>query len=72
IPLAIVGGDEPGVLIPFETAIAPGHSVTITLQVEKNPVIDGIYQFGVTAFPVGENSTGLYLGTERVHYDYSR
>jgi hypothetical protein len=73
IPLANVGGgDESGVLIPFETPIAPGQSVTITLQVERNPNTEGIYQFGVTAFPVGDNSNGLYLGTERVNYNYSR
>jgi Protein of unknown function (DUF2808) len=73
IPLANVGGgDESSVLIPFETPVAPGHSVTITLQVQRNPTTDGIYQFGVTAFPVGDNTTGLYLGTERVQYNYSR
>ncbi len=70
IPLVSVGGEqESGVLIPFEKPIAPGQSVTITLQVERNPSEGGIYQFGVTAYPVGDNSAGLYLGTERVNYE---
>lgn len=69
IPLVSVGGEqESGVLIPFERPVAPGQSVTITLQVDRNPSEAGIYQFGVTAYPVGDNSAGLYLGTERVNY----
>jgi Protein of unknown function (DUF2808) len=78
IPLANIGGaemggsSEAGVLIPFATAIQPGQTVTVTLKVAQNPKVDGIYQFGVTAFPVGDNSNGLYLGTERVQYYYSR
>jgi hypothetical protein len=74
IPLAQVGGgkEETGVLIPFETPVPPGNTVTITLQVERNPRVQGIYQFGVTAFPVGDSNNGIYLGTERVNYNYSR
>lgn len=73
VPLASIGGnDEFGIVIPFQTPIMPGQSVTVALEVEHNPEVDGSYQFGVTAFPVGENAAGLYLGSGRIDYYYGR
>jgi Protein of unknown function (DUF2808) len=52
----------------FDQPVQPGSVVTLALQVDANPQIAGIYQFGVTAFPVGENSTGQFLGVERINF----
>lgn len=73
VPLTSIGGsNESGLVIPFQTPIMPGQSVTVALEVERNPNFEGVYQFGVTAYPVGENSVGLYLGTGRIDYHYGR
>jgi hypothetical protein len=72
IPLMSIGGtaDEPAgeATIVFEQPVQPGSVVTLALQVDANPQIAGVYQFGVTAFPVGENSNGQFLGVERINF----
>ena len=70
IPLASVNresSEKNGVKVVFEKSVEPGNVVTISLRA-RNPRYGGIYQFGVTAFPVGENSQGLYLGAGRIHF----
>ncbi|HEY9598607.1 MAG TPA: DUF2808 domain-containing protein [Cyanophyceae cyanobacterium] len=71
IPLASIGGSEPSdsneVTVVFDHPVAPGNSITVSLDVKQNPVLGGIYQFGVTAFSPGENSSGLYLGSAAIH-----
>lgn len=64
LSLAPIGGPpEPGeVTIVFDQPVLPGDRVTIALKPESNPFRPGIYLFGVTAFPEGENSRGVYLG----------
>ena len=69
IPLASVNretSEKNGVKVVFEQPVEPGRQVTISLRV-RNPKYGGIYQFGVTAFPVGAQSQGLYLGIGRIH-----
>ena len=72
IALANIGGSEPSnsneVTIVFDKPVTPGSTVTIALAVTKNPVLGGIYQFGITAFSPGENSPGLYLGSGRLQF----
>ncbi|MBE9028220.1 DUF2808 domain-containing protein [filamentous cyanobacterium LEGE 11480] len=67
-PLASVGGvEQPGTAtVVFNPPIAPGETVTVDLPVRANPS-DGIYLFGVTAFPEGENTLGQFLGFGRLH-----
>ncbi|MGH2415799.1 MAG: DUF2808 domain-containing protein, partial [Microcystaceae cyanobacterium] len=68
VPLTSVTGklsDENGVKVIFEQPIKPGDTVTIALRV-LNPLYGGIYQFGITAFPAGDKSQGLYLGVGRI------
>lgn len=72
IQLASVEGEsKPGeITVAFDTPIEPGNTVTIAVKPKRNPSRGGVYLFGVTAYPTGENSSGLYLGSGRIHiYD---
>lgn len=51
----------------FSEAIKPGEMVTIAIRA-RNPLYGGIYQFGVTAYPQGNNPQPLYLGNGRIHF----
>jgi Protein of unknown function (DUF2808) len=52
--------------ISFERPIQPGSTVTISLLGDRNPGVGGIYLLGVTAYPVGDSTHGLFLGYGRV------
>lgn len=52
----------------FEPPIAPGQTVTVGIEPERNPLSDGVYLFGVTAFPAGASSYGQSLGFGRLHF----
>jgi hypothetical protein len=69
IPLAAVRGDsKPGeVTLMFDTPVEPGKTVTIAVKPKRNPSIGGVYLFGITAYPTGDHSPGLYLGSGRIH-----
>ena len=70
VSLAAVGGIEqqPGeVGIVFDQPIEPGNTVTVRVKPKRNPSSGGTYQFGVTAYPEGENVRGLYLGSRRIN-----
>ncbi len=54
--------------ISFEPAIAPGQTITIMLRPTMNPAVAGTYQFGVTAFPEGEQTKGQFLGVARLQF----
>jgi hypothetical protein len=70
IPLASIGGAEDAdeVMIVFDEPVQPGSVVTVALSAEANPSFGGVYSFGVTVFPVGENSPGLYLGSRDIRF----
>jgi hypothetical protein len=72
LPLASVGGapeNSPDILVVFEEPVQPGETVTVTLQTPYNPW-GGVYLFGVTAYPAGEDSVGQFLGYGRIQiYD---
>lgn len=77
VPLASIGGampaDSDAVTVVFDPPIAPGQTVTVSLQANRNPRDEGVYLFGVTAFPEGESNQGLFLGHGRVNvYENSR
>jgi hypothetical protein len=78
VPLASIGGEMPAgsdaVTVVFDPPIAPGQTVTVSLQANRNPQDGGVYLFGVTAFPEGEsNRGGLFLGYGQVNvYENSR
>jgi Protein of unknown function (DUF2808) len=56
------------IIVIFSEPIPPGKTVTIGLKPKRNPQFDGIYLFGVTAFPRGEKPQGLYLGVGRLQF----
>ncbi len=55
--------------VTFATPIQPGSQLTIGLKPRRNPDKSGFYLFGVTAFPAGEEPTGLYLGVARFYFE---
>ncbi len=67
IPLASIGGaSETDTTIAFEQPIQPGETVTVTLKADRTPTLEGVYLYGITAYPVGDQSNGLFLGYGRV------
>ncbi|WP_169613838.1 DUF2808 domain-containing protein [Nodosilinea sp. P-1105] len=74
LSLASVGGvpENPHeVLLVFDQPVQPGETVTVTLRTAYNPW-GGVYLFGVTGYPAGENGVGQFLGYGRIHlYDTS-
>jgi hypothetical protein len=56
------------VTVIFDPPVPPGRTVTIGLVPTHNPFNDGVYLFGITAFPTGEKPMGLYLGVGRLHF----
>ena len=72
LSLVNIGGsqinDSNEVTFVFDEPVEPGNTVTVSLKTNRNPRIPGVYLFGVTAFPEGENSLGLYLGSGRLHF----
>ncbi|AFZ22976.1 Protein of unknown function (DUF2808) [Cylindrospermum stagnale PCC 7417] len=59
------------VSLTFAPPVSPGKTITIALKPWQNPSFEGVYLFGVTAFPTGEKSHGQFLGFGRLHF-YSR
>ena len=57
------------VTVTFAEPIAPGTTFTVGLKPKRNPDLGGTYLFGVTAFPQGEKSQGIYLGPGRLQFD---
>ncbi|KAM3098269.1 DUF2808 domain-containing protein [Phormidesmis sp. 146-12] len=71
IALASVGGqpeNSKAVTIVFDQPVQPGSTVTVALEAKSNPQFGGIYEFGVTAFPEGENGLGQFLGFGRLSF----
>lgn len=72
IRLASVGGEQPTnpgeVTIVFDQPIQPGNTVTVALAAQRNPIWGGVYLFGVTAYPAGENGLGQFLGYGRINF----
>lgn len=60
--------DQQQVTVTFDPPVPPGRTVTIGLVPTRNPDFDGIYLFGITAYPVGEQPIGLYLGVGRLQF----
>ena len=56
------------ITVKFKQPITPENKFTIGLKPRRNPDFGGVYLFGLTAFPSGEKSRGLYLGAGRFHF----
>lgn len=69
IDLTTTFNEETGeVVVEFNEPIPIGSELSIGIKPKENPDIGGVYLFGVTAFPRGEKSRGLYLGAGRLHF----
>ncbi len=53
--------------VVFDPPIPPGTVFTIALRPVQNPT-DGVYLFGVTAFPAGEQVDAHFMGFGRLHF----
>jgi hypothetical protein len=54
--------------IIFDPPVPAGNTVTLGLKPEQNPNYEGIYLLRITAYPLGEQARGLYLGVGRLHF----
>jgi hypothetical protein len=54
--------------VVFDPPVSPGTTVTIALRPHRNPIMDGWYLFGVTAYPAGDNPYGQFLGYGRIQF----
>ena len=57
--------------VTFAEPVSAGPTFTVGLRPKRNPDLGGTYQFGVTAFPAGEKTQGIYLGSARLQFDDS-
>lgn len=56
------------IAVTFDQGVEPGTTVTVGLRPIRNPITSGAYLFGVTAFPAGEKSHGIYLGSRSIRF----
>ncbi len=63
--------DSQTVSVLFDPPVSAGKTVTIGLRPRRNPLSDGVYLFGVTAYPAGEKAYGQFLGYGRLDFDKS-
>ena len=64
IPIQDVSFDarSQAISVIFDPPIDPGTTVTIRFYPVRNPGIGGRYLYGITAFPLGEQPHGQFLG----------
>jgi hypothetical protein len=60
--------EKHAVSVTFNPPVPPGTTFTIALRPDHNPFDDGVYLFGVKAFPAGKKPYGLYLGVGRLQF----
>ncbi len=60
--------DTQAITIQLDSPVPSGTVFTIGLKPIRNPDYAGVYLFGVTVYPSGENPLGLYLGVGRLHF----
>lgn len=72
IRLASIGGNNPSksgeVTIVFDKPVQPGSTVTVAISAQRNPSWANVYLFGVTAYPVGDDGLGQFLGYGRLNF----
>jgi hypothetical protein len=64
---AVYNQDSQTILITLANPVPPGSTITLALRPNRNPRREGVYLFGVTAFPAGEQTQGQFLGYGRFH-----
>jgi hypothetical protein len=54
--------------LTFDPPLPPGGTVTLALRPVRNPRFAGVYLFGATAFPVGEQVRPTFMGFARLSF----
>lgn len=66
---SVTQDEETGAIaVTFVPPVPAGTTLTIGLKPKRNPDYSGVYLFGVTAVPAGENPYSLYLGVGRLTF----
>ncbi|MBD2025810.1 DUF2808 domain-containing protein [Leptolyngbya sp. FACHB-711] len=70
IPIAQKTYDEDSqtVTLAFASPVPSGTTVTLALEAQRNPRMQGVYLFGVTAYPEGSTTSGQFLGYTRLTF----
>ncbi len=63
-----VDEDTKAVTVEFDPPVTPGRLVTIGLRPQRNPRLDGVYVFRVTAVPEGEQPQSHIAGHGRLYF----
>ncbi|BAQ60936.1 hypothetical protein GM3708_1342 [Geminocystis sp. NIES-3708] len=63
-----VSDNQNEIIINLLQPATPGDKIRLTIKA-RNPLYGGIYQFGITVYPEGNNPQSLYLGIARFHFD---
>lgn len=63
-----VDDDSKAVTVSFDPPVSPGQLVTIGLRPQRNPRLDGIYVFRVTAIPEGDQPQIHIAGHGRLNF----
>lgn len=65
---AAIDDQTKAVTVEFAPPVAPGKLVTIGLRPQRNPRLDGIYVFRVTAIPEGNQPRAHIAGHGRLYF----
>lgn len=55
-------------LLTFDPPVEPGTTLTIGIRPRNNPRSEGVYLFGITAYPPGDQVHGQFLGYARLQF----
>ena len=64
----VIDEDTRAVTVEFDPPVAPGQQVTVGLRPQRNPRVDGVYVFRVTALPEGEQPRPHIAGHGRLYF----
>jgi Protein of unknown function (DUF2808) len=68
IPVQATKPEDRVIALDFDPPVLPGTTVTLALRPDENPRTGGVYLFGVTAFPAGENVSSQFIGYGRLQF----
>ncbi|XGW00156.1 MAG: DUF2808 domain-containing protein [Leptolyngbya sp. BL-A-14] len=54
------------IMVTFDQPVPPGSVVRVGLYATRNPEVGGVYLYGVTAYPTGDQPYGQFLGYGRI------
>jgi hypothetical protein len=60
--------DTKTLTIQFDPPVLPGNPITLALKPNRNPRFEGVYLFGINAFPVGAEPEPTFVGYARLSF----